>query len=136
MKKQNTSLAFVLGAIAGGVAMLFMPSDKQKKGKKLIEEKANEVKKGLIELYDREEVQQIFGMDSETVGRNLMQARKLVAKQLPKLKAKVDQIDKTQYAQVVNQVVETIERQGELTKTQLKKLEAHLKEQYGKHEKK
>ena len=136
MKKSNMSLAFILGAVAGGVAMLFMPSDKQKKGKKIIEEKASQVKKGLIELYDREEVQAIFGMDSETVGRNLMQARKLLDSQLKVLKEKVEAVDKTQYVALVNRVVASIEKQGELTKVQLKKLEEHLKEQYGKPEKK
>lgn len=136
MKKQNLSLAFILGAVAGGVAMLFMPSDKQKKSKKLIEEKAAQVKKGLIELYDREEVQAIFGMDSETVGRNLMQARKLLDSQLKVLQEKVEAVDKTQYVALVNRVVASIEKQGELTKMQLKKLEEHLKEQYGKPEKK
>ena len=136
MKKSNMSLAFILGAVAGGVAMLFMPAEKQKKGKKIIEDKASQVKKGLIELYDREEVQSIFGMDSEAVGRNLMQARKQVATQLEALKAKVDTVDKTQYVALVNRVIASIEKQGELTKIQLRKLEKHLNDQYGKQEKK
>jgi hypothetical protein len=136
MKKQNMSLAFILGAVAGGVAMLFMPSDKQKKGKKIIEDKASQVKKGLIELYDREEVQSIFGMDSEVVGKNLVQARKQVAAQLKTLKTKVDAVDKTQYVALVNRVIASIEKQGELTKMQLKKLEKHLNDQYDKPEKK
>ncbi len=112
------------------------PRINKKKGKKIIEQKAAQVKKGLVELYDREEVQAIFGMDSEAVGRNLMQARKLVNSKLEVLKAKVDAVDKTQYVALVNQVIASIEKQGELTKVQLKKLEEHLKDQYGKTEKK
>ncbi len=135
MKQSKTSLAFLLGAMAGGIAMLFMPQEKQKKGKKLIEEKAGEVKQGLIELYDREEVQHIFGMDSEMVGKTLVEARKQVNAKLKTLKAKVKSIDKTHYEAIVNRVIASIEQQGELTKAQVKKLEAHLKEQYTKPEK-
>lgn len=132
MKARNAGIIFMLGALVGGIAAIFMPDDKRKKSKKFIEDNTKMIADKLRENDTTAAAMKVFDSKSKQAVAAIEKSRVELVKQLNKLKVAVDKIDKAKYQKAVEQTVSQLKDAGTITAKQVGKLTSYLKSDYEK----
>ena len=118
MSNKKWGSMFLLGALVGGVATLFMPKEKQEKSKKLIESKSKELQAGIIKSLDNEQVQKVLGKNKEEIEVLIKNVKSHVDKLIAKGKgAKAVKVDA---------LLDSLYEEKILTKKQIKAIKEYL----------
>ena len=124
--------AFILGAVVGSVAALFMPRDKQETVKKKVSANAKKLKKVLVKTYDSDQVQQIFGKDSKEIHKVYQNVRAELSERLDTAGHAIGNINKAKYSKVVKEMIADLKEETALPTKQLNLLKKYLVEDYNK----
>jgi esterase/lipase len=133
MKKKHSGgiFALIFGTIIGAITAIFLSTDKQGNTKKGVKKTVGDTKKKIEEL-DKKEVLKAVETRINKASAEFKKAKESLSKKIDAAKEKLDQIDKTKYQSLVNEVIAELKKAGKATSTQLKDIKTLLVEDYHK----
>lgn len=123
---KKSGLAFLVGATAGALAILFMPEKKRKQAQKQLSKGIASIKENLEKVTSDKRVVEIFGKFNEESQKILTQTKSELAKMVDQVK----DLDEGKYANIVDKVILKIKQGSDLTVDQLTKLKQEILSYY------
>lgn len=131
-KKSNFGLGVLIGAALGSVAAFFLSPKSGPENREMIMKKLESIKKLLKEKSLDEIVMEIFGKVTDEGKRLYTVARDEMNTRLDAMKETVEDIDRDKYVELVDDVIERVKKEGDVSKERLEKLHAFLMNRWGK----
>lgn len=118
----------VLGAVLGGVAAFFLSPHSGPENREMVAKKLKELRKSLAEAEIPEKVKEIYGEVTEEGIRIYTAARKELIKKIDEVK----EIDWEKYQEIVEEVVDRLKKETNITAERAAKLKDYLIAQWEK----
>ena len=132
-KKPNKfGLGLILGAIAGGVAALFLTPTTGEENRELVAKKIKEIEKLLEEEHLDRKVKEIFGEVTTEAKELYVKAKKELVKKLAALKETVASIDREKYEEAVKETINILKKEVKREAKDMEKLKDELMKEWKK----
>ena len=129
-KKSPFGVGIIIGAVLGGVAAYFLSPKSGKENREMAKQKLDEMKKRVEGKSIDEIVKEIFGMASEEGEKLYTRARNDLNARLDILQESIDEIDRGKYKNIVDEVLENLKNETEITKDRLSRLQEYLMDRW------
>ncbi len=129
-KKSPFGAGILVGAVLGGIAAYFLSPKTGKENRDMAKKKLDEMKKRVEGKSLDEIVKEIFGMASEEGERIYTRAREDLNSRLDMVQKSIDEIDRGKYQNIVDEVVENLKNEADVTKDRLTKLHEYLMDRW------
>lgn len=129
-KKSPFGAGIIIGAVLGGVAAYFLSPKSGKENREMAKQKLDEMKKRVEGKSIDEIVKEIFGMASEEGEKLYTRARNDLNARLDVLQESIDAIDRGKYKNIVDEVLENLKNETEITKDRLSRLQEYLMDRW------
>lgn len=129
-KKTPFGAGILIGAVIGGIAAYFLSPKSGKENRDMAKEKIGQLKKRVEGKSLDEIVKEIFGMVSEEGERIYTRAREDVNNRLEMMQQSIDEIDRTKYKDMVEEVISDLKNEFDVHKDRLVSLQEYLMERW------
>ena len=129
-KKSPFGAGIIIGAVLGGVAAYFLTPKSGKENRDMAKQKLDEYKKRLEGKNVEQIVKEIFGIASEEGERIYTRAREDLNMRLETIQQSLDEIDKGKYKDMVDDVLENLKNETEMTKDRMARLHEYLMDRW------
>ena len=129
-KKSPFGAGIIIGAILGGVAAYFLSPKSGKENREMAKQKLDEMKKRVDGKSIDEIVKEIFGMATEEGEKLYTRARNDLNARLDVLQESIDAVDRGKYKNIVDEVLENLKNETEITKDRLSRLQEYLMDRW------
>lgn len=131
-KKSPFGLGLIFGAVAGGLAGLFLSPKSGKENREAVMKTASQLKKMWDEGTLDEKVKEIFGEASEATKKFYLEKRDEVIDKISEIKENVKNLDKEKYLKIVDDVTKEAKKEARYADRIIDKLKSHLGEDWKK----
>ena len=133
--KSKFGLGVALGTVLGGIAAFFLSPNSGKENRKMVAKKVKELEKLLEDKNVDQIVKDIFGNVSEESTKVFLQAKKELIKRIAELKETIENVDKEQFMEMVDDVVKKVQSEAKHEAKEMTKLKEHLLKEWSKMQK-
>lgn len=125
-KKTSLKIGLVLGAVLGGLATLFLSPRSGKENRELAAKKLEELKILLKDKNIDEIVKEIYGKVTDEGKKLYVKARDDISAKLAEMQDVLGEIDREKYADLVKDVMERLQKEKEVAKDHVEKLQTYF----------
>lgn len=126
----NPLMLFAAGLAVGYVASWFLPEDLKTRQRKMMQNKAEDLKNILTDSDERERIIDIFKERTQEAKDSYQDARETFMKNLSSVRDSWQDIDKEKYMQILDKTMEEIRNNQSLPLRQLNKLKQYFESDY------